>query len=104
MICSFKAQYRGTDQHDSQEFLSFLLDGIHEDLNRVMVKEPWNPTPEHEAALEKLPVQIASDQEWCIWRERNDSLIVDFFQGQFQNRLQCLTCETVSRFLTCVCS
>lgn len=22
-------------QHDSQEFLSFLLDGLHEDLNRV---------------------------------------------------------------------
>ncbi|KAF8075154.1 ubiquitin carboxyl-terminal hydrolase 4 [Lyophyllum atratum] len=96
MICSLKAQYRGSDQHDSQEFLSFLLDGIHEDFNRVLAKDPWIPTPEHEAALERLPVQIASDQEWNIWRKRNDSLIVDFFQGQFRNRLQCYTCETTS--------
>ncbi|EIN03845.1 cysteine proteinase [Punctularia strigosozonata HHB-11173 SS5] len=27
---------------------------------------------------------------------RNDSLIVDFFQGQFRNRLQCLTCQNTS--------
>ncbi|GLB41634.1 putative peptidase C19 family protein [Lyophyllum shimeji] len=95
-ICSLKSQYRGSDQHDSQEFLSFLLDGIHEDFNRILSKEPWVPTAEHEAALERLPVQIASDQEWTIWRRRNDSLIVDFFQGQFRNRLQCYTCETTS--------
>ncbi|KAF5373289.1 hypothetical protein D9615_007376 [Tricholomella constricta] len=95
-ICSIKSQYQGADQHDSQEFLSFLLDGIHEDLNRIINKPPWTSTPEHEAELERLPVQIASDQEWRNWRDRNDSVIVDFFQGQFQNRLQCLTCETTS--------
>jgi ubiquitin C-terminal hydrolase len=94
-ICQLKAQYHGNDQHDSQEFLSFLLDGIHEDLNRIMVKPTWSSTPEHEAELERLPPQIASDQEWRAWRERNDSLIVDYFQGQFRNRLECLTCHTV---------
>ena len=26
---------------------------------------------------------------------RNDSLVVDYFQGQFRNRLQCLTCRKV---------
>jgi ubiquitin carboxyl-terminal hydrolase 8 len=30
--------FSGFSQHDSQEFLSFLLDGLHEDLNRVIVK------------------------------------------------------------------
>lgn len=29
----------GYQQHDSQELLSFLLDGLHEDLNRVKNKE-----------------------------------------------------------------
>ncbi len=28
----------GCSQHDAQEFLRFLLDGLHEDLNRVKVK------------------------------------------------------------------
>jgi ubiquitin carboxyl-terminal hydrolase 8 len=30
---------------------------------------------------------------------RDDSLIVDFFQGQFRNRLQCLTCRNVRDIL-----
>lgn len=75
--------------------MSFLIDGIHEDLNRVMVKPVYAPTPEEEAELERLPTQIASDREWRAWRARNDSLIVDFFQGQFRNRLECLTCHKV---------
>lgn len=32
------AQFQGYEQHDSQEFLSYLLDMLHEDLNRVHVK------------------------------------------------------------------
>ena len=96
-ICSYAPQFGGTDQHDSQLFLNFLLDGLHEDLNRVLQKPQIDTTPEREAELEKLPVQIASEQEWQIWRMRNDSLVVDFFQGQFRNRLECLTCHKVSR-------
>ena len=26
-------QYSGNDQQDSQEYLSFLIDGLHEELN-----------------------------------------------------------------------
>lgn len=101
-ICSYAPQFGGTDQHDSQEFLNFLLDGLHEDLNRVLQKPQLDTTPEREAELEKLPVQIASEQEWQIWRMRNDSLIVDFFQGQFRNRLECLTCHKVSTNVKCL--
>jgi ubiquitin C-terminal hydrolase len=32
--------FSGYAQHDSQEFLTFLVDGIHEDLNRVK-KKPY---------------------------------------------------------------
>lgn len=94
-ITAHASQFGGSDQHDSQEFLSFLLDGLHEDLNRVLHKPTSVPTPEREAELERIPQQIASDQEWKIYRMRNDSLIVDFFQGQFRNRLQCQTCQKV---------
>lgn len=95
-ICQLNQQYIGSDQHDSQEFLSFLLDGMHEDLNRVMVQRNIQVTPEQEAELERLPPLIASDREWRAWRARNDSLIVDYFQGQFRSRLKCLTCEKTS--------
>nr|XP_019051247.1 hypothetical protein I302_01696 [Kwoniella bestiolae CBS 10118]OCF30177.1 hypothetical protein I302_01696 [Kwoniella bestiolae CBS 10118] len=96
-IITFASQFSGTDQHDSQEFLSFVLDGLHEDLNRVKHKPPpVEMTPEREAQLETLPPEIASEKEWQIYRMRNDSFIVDLFQGQYRNRLECLTCHKTS--------
>ena len=32
-----RPQFRGAEQHDAQEVLSFLLDGLSEDLNLVWV-------------------------------------------------------------------
>lgn len=37
-IGKFAPQFSGYQQHDSQELLAFLLDGLHEDLNRVKQK------------------------------------------------------------------
>jgi ubiquitin carboxyl-terminal hydrolase 8 len=86
--------------------LSFLLDGLHEDLNRILNKPTNEATASREEELEKLPQQIASEKEWKIYRMRNDSIVVDFFQGQFRNRLECLTCHKVSLFeyLRSLCS
>lgn len=96
-ITRFAPSFRGYDQHDAQEFLAFLLDGLHEDLNYVKQKPaPVEMTPEREHELEALPQQVASVKEWAIYRERNDSLIVDWFQGQFRNKLTCLTCGKTS--------
>ena len=53
-------------------------------------------TPEREAALETLPPEVAAEKEWQIYKQRNDSFIVDLFQGQYRNRLECLTCHKVS--------
>lgn len=38
-------QFANFAQHDAHEFLSFLLDGLHEDLNRVRSK-PYTTTVE----------------------------------------------------------
>lgn len=72
------------------------MDGLHEDLNRILKKQPATRTPEREAELEELPQQIASQQEWNLYKMRDDSIVVDFFQGQFRNRMECLTCRKTS--------
>ena len=36
----FAPQFSGYQQHDSSELLTFLLDGLHEDLNRIK-KKPY---------------------------------------------------------------
>ncbi|KAG8883887.1 ubiquitin-specific protease doa4 [Tulasnella sp. 331] len=96
-ICAYAPQFGGSDQHDAQEFLSFLLDGLHEDLNRIIKKPALPaPTPERERELEALPTQLAGAQEWQIYRMRDDSIVVDYFQGQFRNVLRCLTCHKTS--------
>ena len=41
----FAPQFSGYQQHDSQELVAFLLDGLHEDLNRVL-KKPYVEKPD----------------------------------------------------------
>ncbi len=36
VVGKFAPQFSGYQQHDSQELLAFLLDGLHEDLNRFV--------------------------------------------------------------------
>lgn len=37
-ICQNADQFSGGGQHDSQELLAWLLDALHEDLNRVAIR------------------------------------------------------------------
>lgn len=39
VIDKYGAQYRGAAQHDAQEFLLWLLDKVHEDLNTATKKK-----------------------------------------------------------------
>ena len=39
VIEKYGAQYRGAAQHDAQEFLLWLLDKVHEDLNTATKKK-----------------------------------------------------------------
>ena len=99
-ICTFARQFSGTDQHDAQEFLSFLLDGLHEDLKMgasggsMPVDQPHADS--NTDALETLPTPLGSEREWKRYKQLNDSVIVDYFQGQFRNRMECLSCHKTS--------
>jgi hypothetical protein len=87
----FAPTFSGYQQHDAQELLSFLLDGLHEDLNRVTSK----PATETLAAHGR-PDGIVADEAWQNYRARNDSFIVDHFQGLLRSELRCPTCNRVS--------
>lgn len=39
LVAKYGAQYEGSDQHDAQEFLLWLLDKVHEDLNIATKKK-----------------------------------------------------------------
>ncbi|KAI9260589.1 hypothetical protein BDA99DRAFT_551933 [Phascolomyces articulosus] len=96
-LVRFAPQFAGTEQQDSQEFLMFLLDGLHEDVNVVLERPRSKPeTPEEEERFERLPDWQASGIAWNKYLERNESIIVSLFQGQYRSRLTCLTCKKTS--------
>lgn len=80
-------QFSGYQQHDSQEFVAFLLDGLHEDLNRVKQK-PYMEEKEDDGR----PEEVIADEQWGYYCSRNDSIIVENFQGQYKSTLICPMC------------
>ncbi|KAG1678285.1 hypothetical protein FOA52_013906 [Chlamydomonas sp. UWO 241] len=97
---SFKAKigrfchvFSGYGQQDSQELITFLLDGLHEDLNRIREK-PYIPEDKGE---DLLPDDELAAKHWGSHLARNDSLVVDHCLGLYRSKLVCPRCSHVSR-------
>uniref|UniRef100_A0A8C0XEX8 Ubiquitin carboxyl-terminal hydrolase n=1 Tax=Castor canadensis TaxID=51338 RepID=A0A8C0XEX8_CASCN len=87
----FAPQFSGYQQQDSQELLAFILDGLHEDLNRVKKKPYLEPKDAN-----GRPDAVVAKEAWENHRLRNDSVIVDTFHGLFKSTLVCPECAKVS--------
>ncbi|XP_047977440.1 ubiquitin carboxyl-terminal hydrolase 8-like isoform X1 [Salvia hispanica] len=90
-LAHFAPQFSGFNQHDSQELLAFLLDGLHEDLNRVKCK-PYVEVKDSDSR----PDEQVADEYWTNHLARNDSVIVDVCQGQYRSTLECPLCRKMS--------
>ncbi|XP_048874257.1 ubiquitin carboxyl-terminal hydrolase 4-like isoform X2 [Brienomyrus brachyistius] len=87
----FAPQFSGYQQQDSQELLAFLLDGLHEDLNRVK-KKPYLELRDADGR----PDETVAAEAWRNHRLRNDSIIVDIFHALFKSTLVCPECSKIS--------
>ncbi|XP_071850144.1 ubiquitin carboxyl-terminal hydrolase 32-like isoform X3 [Apostichopus japonicus] len=90
-IAKYSRTFNDSQQHDSQELLSFLLDGLHEDLNRVRQKKyvelkDSDGRPDEEVAKEA----------WDSHLVRNQSVVVDLFQGLLKSQVRCKHCGNTS--------
>ncbi|XP_036399789.1 ubiquitin carboxyl-terminal hydrolase 8 isoform X1 [Megalops cyprinoides] len=92
-IGKINEQFSGYEQQDSQELLLFLMDGLHEDLN----KRADNRKRYKEEENDHLDDFKAAEMAWNKHKLLNESVIVALFQGQFKSTVQCLTCRMKSR-------
>lgn len=91
------SMFHGYQQQDSQEFLSWLLDALHEDLNRIQNK-PYYEKPElKDEDVDNVSAIISlANRCWELHKKRNDSIIVDLFTGMYQSTLVCPVCSKTS--------
>ncbi|KAG5180921.1 hypothetical protein JKP88DRAFT_143180, partial [Tribonema minus] len=87
--------FQGFQQHDVHEYLAFLLDAIHEDLNRVVVTSAAVDGAAAAAAA-RTREEAAAREAWRGYLLRNKSIVVDLFQGQLRSALTCDECGHVS--------
>lgn len=71
--------------------MSYLLDGLHEDLNRVKDK----PSVETIESNDR-PDEIVAKESWLNHLKRNSSKIQELMHGQYKSRLDCPDCKRIS--------
>ncbi|XP_077578343.1 ubiquitin carboxyl-terminal hydrolase 2a isoform X1 [Stigmatopora nigra] len=86
-IQRYAPRFVGYNQQDAQEFLRFLLDGLHNEVNRVTIR-PRGTVED----FDHLPDEEKGKKMWNKYLEREDSKIVDVFVGQLKSSLTCSHC------------
>eukprot|EP01105_Mastigella_eilhardi_P002122 TRINITY_DN1254_c0_g1_i1.p1 TRINITY_DN1254_c0_g1~~TRINITY_DN1254_c0_g1_i1.p1 ORF type:complete len:1404 (+),score=288.29 TRINITY_DN1254_c0_g1_i1:40-4251(+) len=90
-LARYAQQFAGNQQHDAHELLIFLLDALHEDLNRVK-KKPYTEAVDAEGKSDEELANLS----WDTYKLRNQSVVVDLCQGQTRSVLTCPTCGYAS--------
>lgn len=88
IVADYAPRFGDHMQHDAQELMMFLLDGLHEDLNRAN-KNIYIEGVEGDSSSE----QVAAEAAWKRHKLTNDSIIVDLFHGQLESQLECPICH-----------
>ncbi|XP_025027428.1 ubiquitin carboxyl-terminal hydrolase 31 [Python bivittatus] len=81
-------QFRGSSQHDAQEFLLWLLDRVHEDLHNLVKnndgRPPLKPPLEEDVLIEGTIFPV------------NSTFVQELFQAQYRSSLTCPHCQKQS--------
>lgn len=92
VVGQYEARFSNSEQQDCHEFLTFLINGLHEDLNRKFDK---NLNVQTIIGNGENDEEIAN-QSWELFKSKNDSIMIDNFYGQFRSSLTCPNCNAVT--------
>lgn len=96
ILSHYAPHFADYGQHDAHELLIFLLDLLHEDLNRAKQNYKSNDKPNEEE--EVIQGDGTNDNEiaermWTQYKKSNNSIIVDLFHGMLRSQLICPICH-----------
>ncbi|KAJ5384083.1 Peptidase C19 ubiquitin carboxyl-terminal hydrolase 2 [Penicillium concentricum] len=93
-----REDFAGYEQHDSQEFVMFLLDALSEDLSRIVGSKPSTVIPDStdEMIHDRKALEDFGKKCWDLYEARNASIITDLFAGMYKSTLICHNCEKTS--------
>ncbi|XP_049293795.1 ubiquitin carboxyl-terminal hydrolase 31 [Anopheles funestus] len=86
VVDRYGSQFRSSTQHDAQEFLFWLLDKVHEDLNTA-TKRKYKAIKNNGRSDEVIAAETLANYVRC-----NNSFVQAVFQAQFRSSLSCPTC------------
>ena len=92
-LCSEK--FEGNEQEDAHEFINYLLDILHEDLNKI-TNSANNKDKNQNIKFDNK--RQYSDEEksiidWSNFLRRNQSVLIDLFYGQLKSCVTCPNCN-----------
>lgn len=87
MVGRFREQFRTSQQQDSNEFLTVLMDWLHEDLKKLKDDSHIN---ENQSGM------TDARKHFIEFKRKNKSFIVDLFYGQQKSTVRCLRCHKES--------
>ncbi|PWA28682.1 hypothetical protein CCH79_00014814 [Gambusia affinis] len=93
--------FSGYSQQDAQEFLRFLLDKLHTEINRRPYVKRTGKEPQQQYV--RFRISEEANAMWKKHLERDDSIIVDLFSGQLRSSLHCSVCSHYSNTFDVFC-
>ncbi|KAL9701852.1 hypothetical protein quinque_005293 [Culex quinquefasciatus] len=91
VVDRYGSQFRSSTQHDAQEFLFWLLDKVHEDLNTASKRKYKTIKNNYGRSDEVIAAETLANHIRC-----NNSFVQAVFQAQFRSSLTCPRCHKQS--------
>ena len=93
IFSKYVKSFKGDEQQDIHEFITFFLDYLNEDLNKIKNK-PYIEIDEQRNDEDDIN---CSKRFWDLHIKRNDSIITELFTGQYKSTIKCPKCNWISR-------